>query len=185
VGCAIPVQPVQRFDDVHRQADRAPVVGDGAADRLANPPRRVGRKLEAAPELKAIDGLHQADVAFLNQVEERQPAPRVAFRDRHDQPQIGFEQFAFRFGDAGLVVAHQPQTLAEAAGWQAGSTLETTASCRACGRRSDARDVFELVFEPRQLLDQVVDNRWANRQVAKNRRDRGFGSTDLPAKPVA
>ena len=38
----------ERFHDVHRQADRAAVVGDAAANRLADPPRRVRRKPQPA-----------------------------------------------------------------------------------------------------------------------------------------
>lgn len=36
-------QPVVRVDHVHRQADLAALVGERAADRVADPPRRVGR----------------------------------------------------------------------------------------------------------------------------------------------
>src|SRR5262249_36183841 len=61
-------QLVDRFDHVHRDADGAGLIGDGSRDRLANPPRRVGRELVTAPVLELVNGLHQADVAFLYQV---------------------------------------------------------------------------------------------------------------------
>src|SRR4051794_26154106 len=38
---------VELLDDVHRDADRASLVGERARDRLADPPCRVGRELEA------------------------------------------------------------------------------------------------------------------------------------------
>jgi hypothetical protein len=44
-------QLVGRLDHVHRDTDGAALIGDGARHRLPNPPRRVGRKLEAAPVL--------------------------------------------------------------------------------------------------------------------------------------
>src|SRR5829696_8663195 len=53
---------VDRLDHVDRNADRAGLVGDGAGDRLADPPRRVRRELVAALVLELIDGLHEADV---------------------------------------------------------------------------------------------------------------------------
>src|SRR5690349_4571597 len=39
-------QPVDRLDHVHRDADGAGLVGDGASDSLANPPGGIGRELE-------------------------------------------------------------------------------------------------------------------------------------------
>ena len=58
------------FDHVDRNADRAALVGHGAGDRLANPPRGVGAELEAAAIFELVDRPHQAGVAFLDQVQE-------------------------------------------------------------------------------------------------------------------
>jgi hypothetical protein len=88
-------QLVDRFDHMNRNANRSGLVGDGARDRLTNPPRRVSRKLVAAPPFEFIDGFHQTDVAFLNQIEKLQTAIRVFFRNRNDETQVGFDQFAF------------------------------------------------------------------------------------------
>src|SRR5690349_23520891 len=74
-------QLVDGFDHVDRDADGARLVGDGARDRLPDPPGRVGRELVAAPVLELVDRLHQADVAFLNQIEELQTAVRVFLGD--------------------------------------------------------------------------------------------------------
>ncbi len=49
-------QLVLRFDDVHRQADGAPLVGEGPRDRLADPPVGQGRELEAAAVVELLDG---------------------------------------------------------------------------------------------------------------------------------
>src|SRR5215213_2114344 len=72
-------QLVDRLDHVHRDADRARLVGDRARNRLADPPRRIGREFVAAAVLEFIDRLHQPDIAFLDQVEELQAAIRVFF----------------------------------------------------------------------------------------------------------
>ena len=64
--------PRHRLDHVHRNANRAALIGHGPGDRLANPPRGVGAELEAAAILELVDRPHQAGVAFLNQVQEAQ-----------------------------------------------------------------------------------------------------------------
>jgi hypothetical protein len=101
---------------VDGQPDRPPVVGHGPADRLADPPGGIGRELEAAPELEAIDRLHQADVAFLDEVQQRQTPVGVALRDRDDQPQVGLEQLALGVADPLLVVPDLLEHLARSAG---------------------------------------------------------------------
>ena len=83
---------VDGLDHVHRDADRAGLVGDGAGDGLANPPCGVRRKLVAAALLEFFHGLHQADVAFLNQIQELQAAVGVFLGDRNHQAQVGFDQ---------------------------------------------------------------------------------------------
>src|SRR5690606_20344437 len=83
---------VDRLDHVDRDADRPRLVGNRARDGLPDPPRGVGRELVAAPVLELVDGLHQADVAFLNQVEELQAAVRVLLRDRDHEAEVGFDQ---------------------------------------------------------------------------------------------
>ena len=95
-------QLVDRLDHVHRDADGAGLVGDGAGDGLANPPGGVGRKLVAAAPLELVHGLHQADVAFLNQIEELQAAVGVFLGDGNHQAEVGLDQFflgllGFRF----------------------------------------------------------------------------------------
>ncbi len=81
--------PAHRVDHVDRQPDRAALVGNRPRDRLANPPRGVGRELVSALVFELVDGPHQAGVAFLDQVQEAQAAIAIPFGDRHDQPQVG------------------------------------------------------------------------------------------------
>src|ERR1700676_4526512 len=85
-------QLVDRLDHVHRDADGAGLVGDGASNGRATPPGRVCRKLVAAAPLEFVHGVHQADVAFLNQVQELQPAIGIFFRDGNNEAQVGFNQ---------------------------------------------------------------------------------------------
>src|SRR5438067_483827 len=57
-------------------------------DRLPDPPGGIGRELVAAAVLELIDRLHQADIAFLDQVEELQAAVGVFLGDRDDEAQV-------------------------------------------------------------------------------------------------
>src|SRR5207248_1782353 len=106
-------QLVDRLDHVHRDADGAGLIGDGAGDGLPDPPGGVGGELVAALVLELVDRLHQADVALLDQVEELQPAVRVLLRDRHHQAQVGLDQLGLGLlrlalsGDDGAVAPLQ------------------------------------------------------------------------------
>ena len=88
----IRMHPVHALDHVHRDADGAGLVGDGAGDGLADPPRGVGRELEALRVVELLDRPHQAEVALLDQVEEQHPPPDVALGDRHDEAEVGLDQ---------------------------------------------------------------------------------------------
>ena len=88
--------PVDALDHVHGDADGARLVGDGPADRLADPPRRVGAELVAQGRVELLHRAQQADVALLDQVEERHAAADVALRHADDQAQVGLGQPLFR-----------------------------------------------------------------------------------------
>jgi hypothetical protein len=77
---------------VHGDADGAGLVGDGAGDGLANPPGGVGAELVAALVLELVDGLHEADVAFLDEVEEGHAAVGVFLADADDEAQVGLDE---------------------------------------------------------------------------------------------
>jgi hypothetical protein len=79
---------------VHRDANGAGLVRDGAGNGLANPPGGIGRELVAAAVFELVHGLHEADVALLNQVEELEAAVGVLFGDGNDEAQVGFDQLA-------------------------------------------------------------------------------------------
>jgi hypothetical protein len=86
-----PHQLVDRLDHVHRDADGAGLVGDGAGDGLADPPGGVGAELVAAAVLELLDRLHQAHVALLDQVEEGEAAVGVFLGDGDHEAQVGLD----------------------------------------------------------------------------------------------
>ena len=79
-------------DHVHRDADRAALVGDGAGDRLPDPPGGIGGEAEAAAVIIFLDGFHQSQVAFLDQVEEGDAAPEIFLGDADHQAGVGLDQ---------------------------------------------------------------------------------------------
>src|SRR4051794_36613206 len=84
------------LDDVDRDADRPGVIRDRALDRLADPPRRVGRKLVAAAPVELLDGAVQPERSLLDQVEERDPETAVALRDRDNEAEVRLDHAALR-----------------------------------------------------------------------------------------
>src|SRR5262249_6262561 len=82
---------VELLDDVDRDADRAGLVGERAGDRLADPPGRVGRELEALAVVELLRGADEAERALLDQVEEGEPLVAVVLRDRDDEAEVGLD----------------------------------------------------------------------------------------------
>src|ERR1017187_1590386 len=87
-------QLVDRFDHVQRDTNRTRLIGDGSGNGLPNPPRGISRELITAAVFELVDRLHQADVAFLNQVEELQSTIGVLLCNRDHQPQVRFDELA-------------------------------------------------------------------------------------------
>ena len=85
---------VDLLDDVHREADGARLIGERPRDRLTDPPGGVGRELVAPAVVELLDGAHQAEVALLDQVEQRQDPVHVALGDRDDEAQVGLDELA-------------------------------------------------------------------------------------------
>ena len=65
-----------------------------ARDRLADPPRRVRRELEALAPVELRDRVDQAEVALLDEIEEGKTRRLVALGDRHDEPQVRLHERA-------------------------------------------------------------------------------------------
>src|SRR3954451_13590548 len=79
---------VELLDDVDGDADRPRLVGQGARDRLADPPGRVGRELEALAVVELLGRADEAERPLLDQVEERQALVAVVLGDRDDEAQV-------------------------------------------------------------------------------------------------
>src|SRR5215475_9703130 len=109
---------------VHGDADGARLVGDRARDRLADPPRGIGRELVAAAILEFVDRLHQADIAFLNQVEELQAAVGVFLGDGDDQAQVRLHHLLLGLARLALALLHHLHDLAELADLEPGLARE-------------------------------------------------------------
>ncbi len=93
---------------MHWNTNGARLVGDRARDRLTDPPGRIGRKLVAAAVFELVHRLHQADVAFLDQVEELQSAVGVLLGDRNHQAQVGLGHLSLGPARLGLAGGHLP-----------------------------------------------------------------------------
>src|SRR5438105_2535080 len=96
------VQLLHSLDDVNRHPDRARLVRERPGNRLADPPRGVGRELVAAAPVELLDGANQAERAFLDQVEERQPLVAVVLGDRDDETQVRLDHRLLRLAVTAL-----------------------------------------------------------------------------------
>ena len=94
---------VDRLDHVHRNTDRAGLVRDGPGNRLTDPPGCIGREFVTATVFEFIDRLHQADIAFLDQIQELQATVGVFLRDGDHEAQVGLDHFLL--GDARFAFA--------------------------------------------------------------------------------
>src|SRR5437899_7771592 len=111
-------------DHVHGDADGARLVGSRARDRLPDPPRGVGRELVAAAILEFVDPLHQADIAFLDQVEELQAAVGVFLGDGDDEAQVRLNHLLLGLPRLALALLHHLHDLAELADLEPGFARE-------------------------------------------------------------
>ena len=102
---------VELLDDMYGQADGARLVHDGALDVLPHPPGGVGGKPEAALGIELLERMDQAEVAFLDQVVERNAAMLVMLGDADHQPQVGLDHALARREIPGARCARQRQLL--------------------------------------------------------------------------
>ena len=108
-------------DHVHRKADGLSVRGEGALDGLLDPPGGVGAELAPLIGVEALDGLDQPEVAFADEVHERQPEIIVILGDTDDQSEVrldhllagGFVALEDATCQRGLLFQRQQRRLAD------------------------------------------------------------------------
>ena len=104
---------VDRLDHVHWNTDGARLIGNRAGDGLPDPQRRIGREFIAAAIFKLIDRFHQANIAFLNEVEKLQTAIGVFLGNGNYETQIGLDHFLLGLTGFALALLHHLDDLAE------------------------------------------------------------------------
>src|SRR6185369_6430392 len=134
---------VERLHHVHRHADGARLIGDRPADGLPDPPRRVGREAVAEPIVELLDGAHEADVPLLDEVEEREAALRVPFREAHDEPEIRLDEPGLRVLRLTFAVADRGDDARQLRGRDAGAALD--GAHLAEGARGFGRERLDLL----------------------------------------
>jgi hypothetical protein len=68
--------------------DHAPVLQDVLVDLGLDPVHGIAHQAHALVRVEALDGLHQADIAFLDQVAVRQPIAQVLAGNRDHEAQV-------------------------------------------------------------------------------------------------
>ncbi len=76
------------------QSDGAALVGDRARHCLTDPPGRVRRKFVAHLVIELLDRADQAEIPFLDEVEQRHAAVHVVACDRHDEAEVALDETA-------------------------------------------------------------------------------------------
>src|SRR5215831_14201648 len=82
-------EAVHLLEHLHRDAERSRLLGESSQDGLANPDRRVRAEAQPSLRLEAIDRHDEPQIAFLDQVEQREPTAAIPARHVHHQPQVG------------------------------------------------------------------------------------------------
>jgi hypothetical protein len=112
---------------VHRDADGARLVGDGARDGLPDPPGGVGRELVALAIVELLDRADEAQVALLDEVEEEHAAAHVALGDGDHEAQVGLDQLALGLHVAALDALGQRDLFLGREQWHLADLLEVHA----------------------------------------------------------
>ena len=140
---------VDDLDHVHRDADRTRLVRHRAGDRLTNPPGGVGRELVALRVVELFDGADEAQVAFLDQVQELHTAAGVALGQRHNESKVRLEQVVLRLL---TVLSEEVQLATLAAGHLVSLVLQLVLGVEA-GFDTPGEVHFLLRIQQRDLTD--------------------------------
>ena len=89
--------PVEQIRLLLRESERTALIGQRVDDGLPNPPDRIGDELHVLARIETLGRLNQADVPFVDEVEERESAAAIAFRVGHDEAKIRLDEPVQRF----------------------------------------------------------------------------------------
>src|SRR5690606_1518699 len=103
-----PEDLIDRLDHVDRDPDRPRLVGNRPADRLTDPPHRVGAELEALVMLELLHRADEPEIALLDQVEHAEPTAHVLLRHGHDQAQVRLGERHLRLAGSYLDLVPAP-----------------------------------------------------------------------------
>src|SRR5687768_2822683 len=93
---------------MHRNANRARLVGQGSAHGLADPPDGIGAEAIAAPMVKLVNRPHQADVPLLLEVIAAEAHADVALHDVRNQALVGAGEAVANALDLEVEPPHAP-----------------------------------------------------------------------------
>ena len=90
---------------MNRNTDGSCLVGNGAGDRLANPPRRISGELEALGVVELFHRLDKTEVALLNEVKELHSPAHIALCNADHKTKVRFGKAFSRLCGVHRVVA--------------------------------------------------------------------------------
>src|SRR5262249_15645970 len=108
---------------MHWDPNGTRLVCDRTGDRLSDPPCGVSREFVASAVFEFVHGLHEADVALLDEIEELQTTVDVFLGDRDYEPQIGFRHLPLCPTRLRLGGGHLPVDFLQVLDWDAGMRL--------------------------------------------------------------
>src|SRR5512146_17344 len=86
------VEPAEPLTGVRGQTGSVSIIADGSRDGLANPPCCMCGKLVTTSVIELVYRSHQANVAFLDQVQKGKPAPDIALGQIDDKAKVRLNQ---------------------------------------------------------------------------------------------
>ncbi len=96
---------------MNRETNGATRVCNATSNGLTDPPRCVCREFETLAPVKLFDGMHQTQVAFLNQVKKRQTRCLIFFGDRNNETQVGLHELTLGLCAIALIFAQLAATV--------------------------------------------------------------------------
>jgi len=95
----------QLIGPVQWKTDGPRLFADGLQYGLLDPPHRVGDEVVATVHIVLLNGVHQPDVAFIDEVDQRKSLILIFFCNVHYEPEVGFDKALAGGGIAGCSLA--------------------------------------------------------------------------------